>query len=193
MIIRFNAGRLWMVALTLALPAACFLWMLLSPETFLEMRGRRAWLVHFLAGSPLVSGGFTLFFGYVAVRAVMTALAGGAALAITPSSLEARTIFSRHAPSWRDLKDVHVDANEDAPSGCPTIRVEYRRGDSLKNVRIHGALLDADGEQLIRFLDSVDEHLARRDQRVSPAGAAPEAASLSPYPSRIAGFGRKGI
>lgn len=193
--IRYDSGKLLMMALFMALPCAIFLWILASPETFLELRGRRVGIVHFLADSPAVTGALVLFFGYIAVRAVMAC--GAAALAVTPTGLEIRTIFARHAPPWRDLAGTAVETDDFSSGGRPVIRVNYTRAGKSRKVRIHSGLLDIGGDQWPRFLAAMDERLAARAFRASaPAqGESRHTAPLSPapLPSRAAGFGRKRI
>ena len=220
-VIRYSAARLLGLAASAGGLAALWLWMLLSPDTFMNVHGRYGLLVQQIAGHAWLSG--TLFALCFAGAAVFVTMMVGdrTALAMRPDGIEVRTRLGRYVAGWDRVARIDLEsANKLAASGeCLVIRLRQESGEKI--LRLPTALLEHSHWEIERQLDAIGRpgvgagapaavesetasgmdydaviarHLAARDQAGTMAATAPAtfARPAGLQPAR-GGFGRKGL
>ena len=221
-VIRYSIGKLALLALFSGGMAAFFLWMLVSPKTFLGFHGRYAGIVHFMAENEWLSGGlFALCFGATAVL-LMMAVGDRIALALGPDGVEVRTTFGRHQASWDRVAGIGIETASKWAGGGESLIVRLRQDAGEKSVRLSTGLLEQSRWEINRILETVnrpgvhgsaepavvegeatpsmdyDAVIARLLARQSGPGEAPPSAPsgfarpAGAVPS-AGGFGRKGL
>jgi hypothetical protein len=195
--IRYRPGQLVKMAGFLALGAAFFAWVLLSPETFREMEGRRSGIAHLLADYPALDIGFLLFLGGLAARMLLLCTGDRLAIAITRTGLDIRTLGGRHRPAWSEIARVELVARPVANSVQQALIVHVRRALGTKKLSLSAAMLDADEDELAALAAELDREAALARQGAAgrtEAGAPTPEQPAGAHPRSVpAGFGRKGL
>jgi hypothetical protein len=221
-VIRYSAAKLVGIALPLGAFAAFWLWVLVSPDSFMEVHGRYGFLLRLIAEHAWLSGGlFVLFFGAVALI-LGTVLGDRTALALGPDGIDLRTFFGRHRAAWAEVARIRIEKAGPLAGGGEALIVRLRRDGGEKAVRLSTALIEQSRWEINRLLEGlrrpgvgvealppedaadpamdydavIARHLAARENAgmVEERGQDKEWGRLrATVPRPAGGFGRKGL
>lgn len=210
-VIRYNPWKLLVLAIVAGVPAALFMWMLVTPDAFMAYHGRYSGLVHFIADNFWASAGLFALTGGAALCAVSVAFGERIAVSFGTNGIEVQSLFKRHRLGWAEIAGISI-ARRGRTASSETLVVRVRRGDGEKSIHIGMSLLKKDRLEIERMLENfgrapapaavyhdaaIARHLAARQGGGAPSAAAPAAREPAgggfARPAARGGFGRKGL
>jgi hypothetical protein len=189
-VIRYSLGKLLGMAAFMGAFAGLWLWVLLTPKTFMFVHGRYGWLIHLIAENAWLSGGlFAACFGVTAVI-LMTAFGDRTALALGPEGIEARTLLGRQRAGWERVGGIALEKAGPLGKGGETLNVRLRQETGKKVMKLSVKLLEQSRWEIGRLLDATGRpgvHGVDGPPATAAAGAAePELAPSMDYDAVIA-------